>query len=430
MIYLRLTRINLCFLWLCIVLGLSHSNVNAQTNYFWNGSGAVNNVLSWGVNSNGTGANPSNFTTANQIFNIQNGQSATLGSAWTISGTGSRLAVASGGSFDAGTINANLTLNLSDNATYRVAGTTYSSLSVGTINSGSTFIFAGSSGFRSTTFTYGNFVNQASNILNPGTTWSTLGNLQQSSSNELRLTGTNNVTVGVGKDLIVDASRVLNLTSGNGTAAVNVAGNLLNSGTISKSGAGATTINFSGTGSTTATWGTITSNSAVNIAIGRSVTFLDSLSASSVLTNSGTLRVGNGGTSGAVLGNFVNNGSTVFDRSDSVTHGTIISGSGSLSKVNGNTLTLSGLNSYAGSTTVGAGTLTISGTGSIGGSGVTVDNGATLNINAGGLVNTSVNVSAGGTLSGTGTITGATSVSGTHNIGNSPGLQVFGDNLS
>lgn len=60
------------------------------------------------------------------------------------------------------------------------------------------------------------------------------------------------------------------------------------------------------------------------------------------------LQIGNGGTSGSIIGDVLNNGSFGFDRSDPLNYAGSISGSGSLTKSGSGALTLSGTNSYAG----------------------------------------------------------------------------------
>ncbi len=90
--------------------------------------------------------------------------------------------------------------------------------------------------------------------------------------------------------------------------------------------------------------------------------------------SAGTLQIGNGGTSGSVLGNITNNAALIFNRSDGVTFGGVISGSGTLEKLGAGTLTLSAINTYTGATTVTGGTLEISGSIASG----TVTNNATL----------------------------------------------------
>ena len=75
--------------------------------------------------------------------------------------------------------------------------------------------------------------------------------------------------------------------------------------------------------------------------------------------SAGTLRIGDGGTAGQVVGNIVNNASLVFDRYDSPTYSGIISGSGSVTMDGQGTLTLSGANTFAGVTTLLRGTLAL-----------------------------------------------------------------------
>ncbi|WP_407051591.1 autotransporter-associated beta strand repeat-containing protein [Methyloraptor flagellatus] len=109
--------------------------------------------------------------------------------------------------------------------------------------------------------------------------------------------------------------------------------------------------------------------------------------------SAGTLQVGNGGTSGVLLGDVSNNASLVFDRSDAVTFLYAIDGSGSLTQAGTGTLTLSGSSSYTGGTTVSSGSLVVSG--SIAGA-VSVASGATLG--GGGSIAGIVTLSSGATL--------------------------------
>jgi autotransporter-associated beta strand protein len=72
----------------------------------------------------------------------------------------------------------------------------------------------------------------------------------------------------------------------------------------------------------------------------------------------GVLQIGNGGTAGTLgSGNVVNDAIVVFNRSDNLTVSNVISGSGSVVKLGGGELTLSGANTYSGGTTVSAGIL-------------------------------------------------------------------------
>jgi fibronectin-binding autotransporter adhesin len=71
----------------------------------------------------------------------------------------------------------------------------------------------------------------------------------------------------------------------------------------------------------------------------------------------GTLQIGNGGITGSIVGDVIDNGNLAFDRSDAVIFAGDISGTGSLTKLGAGTLTLSGANTYSGTTTVTTGTL-------------------------------------------------------------------------
>jgi autotransporter-associated beta strand protein len=151
-------------------------------------------------------------------------------------------------------------------------------------------------------------------------------------------------------------------------------------------------------------------------------------------------------------------------------------GAARLTKVGSGTLTLSGSNSYTGSTTVSAGVLRLGDggtTGLLGATAIAVSNGAVLAFNRsddyggafanvisgsggvrldsgsltlsasntytgttsvlagstlavnGRLANSTLNVAAGATLMGSGTIAGLTTVAGIHSPGNSPGIETF-----
>jgi len=108
----------------------------------------------------------------------------------------------------------------------------------------------------------------------------------------------------------------------------------------------------------------------------------------------GTLRLGNGGTSGSVVGDIVNEAELVFDRSDDIVFGGELSGTGSNRFIGAGMTTLTADSSgFAGEVSVSGGTLRIAATGSLGASLLTVE--------------------ADGSLSGPGTIAGGVTVLGT-----------------
>lgn len=92
----------------------------------------------------------------------------------------------------------------------------------------------------------------------------------------------------------------------------------------------------------------------------------------------GTLQIGNNGSTGAILGDVVNNAALVFSRSDALSFSGVISGTGSVTQLGNGELTLSGVNTYSGGTTIGAGTLRIASAQALGTGTVTIDRGASL----------------------------------------------------
>jgi autotransporter-associated beta strand protein len=73
-----------------------------------------------------------------------------------------------------------------------------------------------------------------------------------------------------------------------------------------------------------------------------------------------TLQLGNGGTSGRIVGNVLNDGTLVFNRSDVIEFPGTIFGRGTLHQAGGGTLVLTGTNSYSGGTVIHTGTISIS----------------------------------------------------------------------
>lgn len=68
----------------------------SSTNYYSKSSGNLELITSWGTNTDGTGANPPNFTSNYCTYNIRNNAAPTIGASWTVSGTGSKIVVGDG----------------------------------------------------------------------------------------------------------------------------------------------------------------------------------------------------------------------------------------------------------------------------------------------------------------------------------------------
>jgi outer membrane autotransporter protein len=131
--------------------------------------------------------------------------------------------------------------------------------------------------------------------------------------------------------------------------------------------------------------------------------------------NAGTLQLGNGGTTGSIVGNVLDNGTLAFNRSDTSTFGGVISGTGAVQQSGTGTTVFNTIHTYTGATTVNAGTLIVNGS-IVSSSGVTVNPGGTIG-GTGTLPKTAIN---GGALSpgnsiGTITVTGSLSFVGPGN---------------
>jgi hypothetical protein len=61
--------------------------------FYYNGTGDLKDLNSWGTATNGSGTPPSSFTSASQSFNIANTTNAVLTGSWTVSGLGSKIIV-------------------------------------------------------------------------------------------------------------------------------------------------------------------------------------------------------------------------------------------------------------------------------------------------------------------------------------------------
>jgi autotransporter-associated beta strand protein len=118
----------------------------------------------------------------------------------------------------------------------------------------------------------------------------------------------------------------------------------------------------------------------------------------------GTLQLGNGGASGSVLGDVIDNGTLAFDRTDSLIFNGAISGIGSLVQQGGGTFTLTGTNTYSGGTFVNAGTLVAAANSALGRGLVTVNNPSLLRIDPGVRISNFVQLNNGGRLDNAGTI--------------------------
>jgi len=173
------------------------------------------------------------------------------------------------------------------------------------------------------------------------------------------------LTVVLGNDraLSTGALTIAGGTIDLGANSINVGAVTLSSGTIS------------GSGTLTGSSYSLTNTGLVSAALaGSGVTLTKTGAGTATLSgantytgvttiSSGTLQIGNGGTSGSLSTSsaITNNATLAFNRSDTITQSTdfasVISGSGAVTQAGSGTLVLNGANTYGGATTVSAGTL-------------------------------------------------------------------------
>lgn len=184
----------------------------------------------------------------------------------------------------------------------------------------------------------------AAGTLTQGNAISGAGALTKSGAGTLILAADN--SYGGGTTIAAGALQV-----GQGGTTGSISGNVVTNGAIVFNRSDAVTFGgvISGSGSLTqAGAGTLTLTANNSFGGGTTIT-------------AGTLQLGSGGTSGSITGNVANNGSLVFDRSDTLTFAGVISGTGSVRQAGGGTTVLSGANSYGGPTMVTAGALYVNG---------------------------------------------------------------------
>ncbi|NWK56516.1 autotransporter-associated beta strand repeat-containing protein [Verrucomicrobiaceae bacterium N1E253] len=432
-----------------------------MTAYTLNGAGGI--TLSSGITANGD-ATVNNTLAIEGTQNFSAGAGARLTLEGNISGTGG-IVFSGPGTMDLSgrsTFSGGVTVNSGE--VILSGGGWYQNTAQGsgmlTVNAGATAVNWGSHSFgggsnpnRHMTLNGGTFQFRSTSYV--GDIWMTGGTIENytGSSGELRTrNGGGGTTVTVEDSAIQSVISVKYNTYANSIITVNdpdtdflMSGQILGSKKITKNGVGSLLLTANSTGYTgvvevqsgtlkigdggnTGSLGSggITNNAALIINRSDALTMVNDISGTGTLekTGAGTLTltgantytgvttisqgvlsVGDGGTTGTLgSGAVTNNAALVVNRSDALSMGNLISGSGTLEKKGAGTLTLTAANDYTGATTVTEGVLALTGAGAIGSSSsVTIQSGATLDVSAlaGGLV-----VNSGQTLAGEGSITG------------------------
>ncbi len=142
-----------------VVLSGSYTFTAPTTNFYSAATGGLDVTTNWGTNTTGTGTNPTDFTTAGQIFNIRNNATPTIGASWTVSGAGSKIVLGDGTNAVNFTIPDLMTvtgpIDLSANATLTLQNSTLAH-TYGAINVASTINYAQSTSATVAAITFGN----------------------------------------------------------------------------------------------------------------------------------------------------------------------------------------------------------------------------------------------------------------------------------
>jgi hypothetical protein len=149
--------------------------------YYYNGTGNLNEVSSWGTNIDGSGTPPANFTDNEQIFFIKNGSAATLSANLDVSGINSKIILGDGTNATSLTIPATFSINsdidVYNNAVLNIQNVQSPYLHF--VAQNSTINFAASSSQSINPIAYGNFSNNNNSSATLNGTISVVGNMVQ-----------------------------------------------------------------------------------------------------------------------------------------------------------------------------------------------------------------------------------------------------------
>ena len=179
-----------------------------------------------------------------------------------------------------------------------------------------------------------------------------VGNVTKIGGGTQVLSGTNTYTGGT-----TISGGMLQIGDGGTTGSLSTNSAILDNGTLAFNRSNTITQGTDFSGSAISGNGSLTQAGSGTLVL----TATNGYTGTTTISSSGTLQLGNGGTTGSVAGPIVNNGALAFNRSDSPTFNNSISGTGSLRLPSG-TVTLTGTNTYSGATNVNAGVLIVNGT--------------------------------------------------------------------
>jgi fibronectin-binding autotransporter adhesin len=170
------------------------------------------------------------------------------------------------------------------------------------------------------------------------------GGLSETGAGTLVLTGNNTYTGGT----TITAGT---LQLGNGGTIGSIVGNVVDNGTFAIDRSDMVTFDgaISGAGGFR------------QLGAGTTILTADNTYSGGTTISAGILQLGNGGASGSIVGNVLDNGVLAVDRSDTFSYGGAISGTGAFQQNGSGQTILTGVSNFTGPTTVNAGILTVEG---------------------------------------------------------------------
>ena len=93
------------------ILKLKYTACTSASTYYSKSSGDLDDLSTWGSNTDGTGCPPANFTTDGVTYKIHDNGLSTSSSGWTVSGAGSTVEIGDGSTTISATANGNLNID-------------------------------------------------------------------------------------------------------------------------------------------------------------------------------------------------------------------------------------------------------------------------------------------------------------------------------